>query len=101
LLLRNAAHVTNVRGRKTDVADAVWLCHLPECGLLRGSFVAPEPVRELRELTRRRRTLVRGARARGQPAAQGTGGHGEQARLRRDRHPRRLGPADARGAAGR
>jgi transposase len=46
-------------GRKTDVGDSQWLCQLLEFGLLRGSFVAPKPVRELRELTRRRRTLVR------------------------------------------
>lgn len=59
LLLCNAAHVKNVPGRKTDVADAVWLCQLLEFGLLRGSFVPPAAVRELRELTRRRRTLVR------------------------------------------
>jgi transposase len=59
LILCNAAHVKNVPGRKTDVADAVWLCQLLEFGLLRGSFVPLKPVRELRELTRRRRTLVR------------------------------------------
>jgi transposase len=59
LMLCNAAHVKNVPGRKTDVADAVWLCQLLEFGLLAASFVAPKPVRELRELTRRRRTLVR------------------------------------------
>jgi transposase len=59
LVLCNAAHVKNVPGRKTDVGDAQWLCRLLECGLLRGSFVPPKPVRELRELTRRRRTLVR------------------------------------------
>jgi transposase len=48
-----------VPGRKTDVSDSQWLCRLLECGLLRASFVAPKPVRELRELTRRRKTLVR------------------------------------------
>ena len=48
-----------VPGRKTDVSDAVWLCQLLEFGLLRASFVPPPAVRELRELTRRRRTLVR------------------------------------------
>ncbi len=58
LLLCNAAHVKNVPGRKTDVGDAQWLCQLLEFGLLRASFVPPKPVRELRELTRRRRTLV-------------------------------------------
>ena len=55
----NAAHVKNVPGRKTDVGDSQWLCRLLECGLLRASFVPPKPVRELRELTRRRKTLVR------------------------------------------
>jgi transposase len=59
LMLCNAAHVKNVPGRKTDVADAVWLCQLLEFGLLHASFVPPPAVRELRELTRRRRTLVR------------------------------------------
>jgi transposase len=59
LLLCNAAHVKNLPGRKTDVGDSQWLCQLLEFGLLRSSFVPPKPVRELRELTRRRRTLVR------------------------------------------
>jgi transposase len=59
LLLCNAAHVKNVPGRKTDVGDSQWLCQLLEFGLLRASFVPPKPVRELRELTRRRRTLVK------------------------------------------
>jgi transposase len=59
LLLCNAAHVKNVPGRKTDVSDAQWLCRLLEFGLLRSSFVPDRPVRALRELTRRRRTLVR------------------------------------------
>ena len=59
LMLCNAAHVKNVPGRKTDVGDAQWLCQLLEFGLLRGSLVPPKPVRDLRELTRRRRTLVR------------------------------------------
>lgn len=59
LMLVNAAHVKNVPGRKTDVGDSQWLCQLLEFGLLQGSFVPPQPVRELRELTRRRRTLVR------------------------------------------
>ena len=48
LVLCNAAHVKNVPGRKTDVGDSQWLCRLLECGLLRGSFVPPKPVRELR-----------------------------------------------------
>src|SRR5438105_270095 len=59
LLLVNAAHVKNVPGRKTDVADAQWLCQLLEHGLLRGSFVPPKPIRELRDLTRYRKSLIR------------------------------------------
>jgi len=58
LLLVNAQHVKNVPGRKTDVADAQWLCQLLEHGLLRASFVPPKPIRELRDLTRYRKSLV-------------------------------------------
>jgi len=59
LLLVNAQHVKNVPGRKTDTGDAQWLCQLLECGLLRASFVPPKPIRELRELTRYRKALIR------------------------------------------
>src|SRR5438552_1120211 len=58
LWLVNAQHVKNVPGRKTDVADAQWLCQLLEHGLLRSSFVPPRPIRELRDLTRYRKSLV-------------------------------------------
>jgi transposase len=58
LLLVNAQHVKNVPGRKTDVQDAQWLCQLLEHGLLKGSFVPPKPIRELRDLTRYRKSLV-------------------------------------------
>jgi len=58
LLLVNAAHVKNVPGRKTDTLDAQWLCQLLECGLLRASFVPPKPIRELRDLTRYRKSLI-------------------------------------------
>jgi transposase len=47
-----------VPGRKTDVADAAWICQLVEHGLVRPSFVPPKPIRELRELTRYRKALV-------------------------------------------
>jgi transposase len=57
-VLVNAAHVKQVPGRKTDVADSEWLAQLLEHGLLRGSFVPPVPIRELRDLTRYRRALV-------------------------------------------
>lgn len=58
LLLVNAAHVKNVPGRKTDVKDAQWLAQLLEAGLLRGSFVPPPAIRELRDLTRYRTELA-------------------------------------------
>lgn len=58
LLLVNAAHVKKVPGRKTDVKDAEWLAQLLECGLLRGSFVPPEVIRDLRDLTRYRKRLT-------------------------------------------
>lgn len=51
LLLVNARHVKILPGRKTDVADAAWLAELLEHGLLRGSFVPPATIRELRDLT--------------------------------------------------
>jgi transposase len=57
-LLVNAAHVKQVPGRKTDVKDCVWIAQLLEHGLLRGSFVPPAPIRELRDLTRYRKVLI-------------------------------------------
>ena len=59
LLLVNPQHVKNLPGRKTDACDAAWLAQLLECGLLRGSFVPPEPIARLRDLTRYRTKLVR------------------------------------------
>jgi transposase len=58
LWLVNAQHVKNVPGRKTDVQDAQWLCQLLEHGLVRSSFVPPKPFRELRDLTRYRKSLT-------------------------------------------
>jgi transposase len=57
-LLVNARHVRQVPGRKTDVSDAAWLCQPAEAGLLRASFVPPKPIRELRNLTRYRKTQI-------------------------------------------
>ena len=57
VMLVNPRHAKAVPGRKTDVSDAAWLCKLTECGLLRGSFVPPEPIRRLRDLTRYRTML--------------------------------------------
>ena len=58
VLLVNAAHIKNVPGRKTDVLDCEWIAELLEHGLLRGSFVPPRPIRELRDLTRARTALI-------------------------------------------
>jgi transposase len=57
-LLVNATHIKQVPGRKTDVKDCAWIAQCLECGLLRGSFVPPAPIRELRDLTRHRRVLI-------------------------------------------
>lgn len=56
--LVNAHHARNVPGRKSDVSDAQWLAELGAHGLLRGSFVPDEQIRELRDLTRTRAHLV-------------------------------------------
>ncbi|WP_271215033.1 IS110 family transposase, partial [Pseudonocardia halophobica] len=58
LLLVNAHHVKILPGRKTDVLDAEWLAELLEHGLLRGSFVPPPVIRQLRDLTRYRKRLI-------------------------------------------
>jgi len=58
LKLVNAQHVKILPGRKSDVLDAEWLAELLEHGLLRGSFVPPAEIRELRDLTRYRKRLV-------------------------------------------
>ena len=54
----NARHVKNVPGRKTDVGDAHWLATLARAGLLRGSWVPPAKLRELRLMARQRQKLV-------------------------------------------
>jgi transposase len=57
--LVNARDVKNVPGRpKTDKLDAIWLAKLAERGMLRASFVPPKPVRQLRDMTRLRKTLT-------------------------------------------
>jgi transposase len=59
LVLANARHIRNIPGRKSDVSDATWIADLLAHGLIRGSFVPPAPVQELRDLTRTRKQLVR------------------------------------------
>jgi transposase len=59
VILINPEHARALRGRKTDVKDAEWLADLLRHGLLRASFIPPPLIRELRELTRYRESLVR------------------------------------------
>jgi len=58
LWLCNAQHVKNVPGRKTDLSDAEWLADVAAHGMVRPSFVPPPEIRELRELTRYRKTQI-------------------------------------------
>src|SRR5579859_415965 len=59
LILANALKIRSVPGRKTDVNDAMWIADLLAHGLIRGSFVPPAAIHELRDLTRTRKQLVR------------------------------------------
>ena len=58
MLVVNATHIKAAPGRKTDVEDAEWIAELLQHGLLRASFIPERAQRELRELTRYRRSLV-------------------------------------------
>jgi transposase len=58
VILVNAEHIKQVPGRKTDVKDCQWIAQLLQHGLLRASFVPPQPLRELRDLTRQRTQLI-------------------------------------------
>jgi len=58
LTLANARNIKNVPGRKTDVKDSEWICKLFKNGLIEKSFIPPESIRFLRDLTRYRRSLL-------------------------------------------
>jgi transposase len=58
IFVTNARHMRNVPGKKTDIKDAEWIASLLRAGLLRGSFIPPVDVRELRQLTRYRKNVV-------------------------------------------
>lgn len=58
ILLVNAAHIKAVPGRKTDVRDCEWIADLLAHGLLKGSFIPPDSIRDLRDLTRYRKSLI-------------------------------------------
>jgi transposase len=78
LLLVNSRNMRMVPGRKTDVADAAWIAQLLEVGLLRGSFVPPPVIRELRDLTRYRKRLVQDRTPRRSASGEGIGGCRDQ-----------------------
>jgi len=58
ILVTNARHMKNVPGKKTDIKDSEWIATLLRAGLLRGSFIPPKAVRELRQLSRYRKNIV-------------------------------------------
>lgn len=58
VILINAQHRKAVPGRKTDMKDSEWIADLLRHGLLRASFIPPQPIRILRELSRYRTTLI-------------------------------------------
>ena len=58
VILVNPQHLKAVPGRKTDGKDAAWLADWLRHGLLQASCIPPQPIREWRELTRSRKTLV-------------------------------------------
>lgn len=58
VMLVNAQHMKAVPGRKTDVKDSEWIADLLRHGLLKASFIPPQPIRDLRDLTRYRKTLM-------------------------------------------
>jgi len=58
IILVNARHVKNVPGHKTDKKDSIWLSKLLLSGLLKGSFIPPEDIRELRDLVRYKKKIT-------------------------------------------
>ena len=57
ILIVNARHIKYVPGHKTDKKDSAWIAKLLLAGLLKGSFVPPVEIRQLRDMTRYRRKL--------------------------------------------
>lgn len=61
VVLANARQIKHVPGRKSDVQDCQWIAKLLRYGLIRGSFIPPKTIRELRDLTRYRKRLIEDA----------------------------------------
>jgi len=95
VMLVNARHARNLPGRKTDVSDAQWLAELGAHGLVRPSFVPPEPIRELRGLTRARATFTQ-ERTREIQRLEAAGGRRVEALVGGNPDHRSLGSSDAR-----
>ena len=58
IIVVNAQHIKNVPGRKTDAKDSEWISQLLQCGLLKPSYIPSREQRELREVSRYRKSLV-------------------------------------------
>ena len=58
IILANAKDIKKLPGRKTDVRDCEWIADLLRHGLIKGSFIPPKPIRELRDLPRYRQKLI-------------------------------------------
>jgi transposase len=58
IILVNARHIKNVPGHKTDKKDSRWISKLLLSGLLKGSFIPPREVRELRDLVRYKKKII-------------------------------------------
>ena len=101
LMLVNARHVRILPGRKTDGSDAAWLAELLEHGLLRGSFVPPPAIRQLRDLTRYRKKLTEQHTAETQRIIKTLEDAGDHAGLGGLRRARGLRAGDAGSAARR
>jgi transposase len=71
VMLVNAQHMKAVPGRKTDSKESQWIADLLRHGLLKASFIPPEPIRDLRDLTRYRKTLMGGSGPRSEPLTKG------------------------------
>ena len=54
----NAQHMKSLPGRKTDMKDAEWISDLLQHGLLRASFIPDRDQREIREVSRYRKSLI-------------------------------------------
>lgn len=58
IILVNARHIKNVPGHKTDKKDSIWISKLLLSGLLKGSFIPPVEIRELRDLVRYKKKKI-------------------------------------------